>query len=64
MQVNNLFNHILPLYLDHTLYNGGSYGTTQMFIQNPRTFGTAIPGAGNNYWNTGRSVGMSLGLRF
>lgn len=64
MQVNNLFNHILPVYLDHTLYNGGSYGTTQMYIQDPSTFGTAIPGQGNNYWNTGRNVGMSVGLRF
>lgn len=62
--VNNLFNHILPTNLDHTLYGGGSAGTTQLYISDPATFATAISGTGNNYWIAGRSMSMSVGLRF
>ena len=62
-QINNLFNHILPYNLDHTLYSATS-GTTQLYINDPSTFGTTRPGSGINYWIGGRSVGMSIGLKF
>ena len=76
MSINNLFNHILPTQLDHVLYTGGTAGTNQLYINNTpyysggggmhsdNGFGTYDPGSGTNYWNFGRSMGMSLGLRF
>jgi hypothetical protein len=64
MTVANVFNHILPGQLDHTLYNGGTGGTTQLYANDASSFGTTRPGTGINYWNAGRSMGTSLGLRF
>ncbi len=64
MQINNVFNHIETGALDHTLYAGGTAGTTQLWINDPSTFGTTRNGSGLNYWNSGRNMGMSIGLKF
>jgi hypothetical protein len=61
--VNNLFNHIEAANL-YSSFNSSPAGTNYQFLTNAASWGTTLPGTGRNFWNSGRAVGMSIGLRY
>lgn len=67
VQVYNLFNQIQVTDLCNDFAaNSGSALTYKNYpvIEKAANFGTTRPGSGINYWNSGRSVAASLGIRF
>jgi len=67
VQVYNLFNQIQVTNLcSDFAANSGSALTYKNYpvIEKAANFGTTRPGSGISYWNSGRSVAASLGIRF
>jgi len=66
ISVNNLLNHIEPFSYERAFYSPDG-GQPALYANNSSTWGTTQPQLLTNkvdYWNAGRSVDASIGIRF